>query len=223
MLGKVLNINPASDFKGKGKSFNKKGDFKKVLNGYTNPQHDSSDISAASNFLKKTNWQILKLTQTSESVFLNFIVEDFKVKIEIDLRNLASLNNLKYTISKNQAESTETSNFAIIILSQVTEIPSIQYTPYFEFDSVRILFNRIEKLDVKSKISKYDSALINSLLEGQLNNLENEFNYLNLAVLTFVKLITFQGILLESKQKLYDSSISIEKIFPIPNSSALVS
>ena len=77
MLGKVLNINPTSDYQGNSKRYGRGGSLKTVLRSF-NKNSDSSDISAASSFLRKTNWIINQLNQNEETLHVDFTLEEFR-------------------------------------------------------------------------------------------------------------------------------------------------
>ena len=76
-----------------------------------------------------------------------------------------------------------------------------------------MFFSRIEDLKISSDISRYDTSLINILLEGIVNNLYSEFRMLNFAIIEFTRVLTMQEILVEPKPEENYQSITIEKIY----------
>jgi hypothetical protein len=214
MLGKVLNINPTSDYQGNRKRYGKDGALKTVFRSF-NKNNDTSDISAASNFLRKTNWIINQLNQNEETLQLDFMMEEFRIKVEIDLRELKSLKRLLYTVHQMIDDEKIKNSFVALVSVDIIEKPIFGYEPQFKLDTMRIFFDRIDELKINSEITRYDSSLINILLDGIVHNLYGEFRLLNFAIIELIRVLTAQEILVEPITEEVYQSISIEKIYSL--------
>ena len=212
MLGKVLNINPTSDYQGNSKRYGRGGSLKTVLRSF-NKNSDSSDISAASSFLRKTNWIINQLNQNEETLHLDFTLEEFRIKVDIDFRELRNMKRFLYTVHQMSTDDKVKNSFVAVVSVDIIEKPKSGYEPQFKLDTIRMFFSRIDDLKISSDISRYDSSLINILLEGIVNNLYNEFRMLNFAIMEFVRVLTTREILVEPITEENYQSITIEKIY----------
>ena len=165
MLGKVLHINPTSDYQGNSKRHGRGGALKTVLRSF-NQNSDHSDISAASNFLRKTNWLINQLNQGEETLHLDFSIDEFRIKVDIDLRDLRKLSRFLYTVHQMSKDEKTKNSFVAVVSIDIIEKPKNLYEPTFKLDTIREFFRRIEELKLGSDISRYDTSLINILVEG---------------------------------------------------------
>ncbi|MBL1212568.1 MAG: hypothetical protein HND52_04305 [Ignavibacteriae bacterium] len=214
MLGKVLHINPTSDYQGNSKRRGRGGALKTVLRSF-NQNSDYSDISAASNFLRKTNWLINQLNQGEDTLNLDFSIDEFRIKVDVDLRDLSKLSRLLYTVHQMGKDKQTTNSFVAVVSIDIIEKPRNLYEPKFKLDTIREFFSRIKDLKISSDISRYDTSLINILLEGIINNLYNEFKLLNFAIIEFIRVLTLQEISGKTEPTEVYDAITIEKIYSL--------
>lgn len=208
MLNKISNITTSSDF---SKSNSRLGlDFNKQVNLQNNHivQNDSVNLSPAYQFLKKLNWK-LKLVKciAGKKYYCTFVIENFEFASEIEILPSGSLEFINYDVSK------ENWRYKLLMSLQVKveDLKNLKVDSNF-LKSINTLFERLSLLKINKEISRKDSSSLDDLMDGLLNNLIKDFNFINLNLISFIE-FNFNTKLnfLENKTN-YLSSISLNKI-----------
>ncbi len=190
MLDKISNISAGSEY---GRSVNT-GSFNGLIGGVYNKKigsHDSVNISPALKFLNQVNWKLKDFKHVvNEKLSLSFLVSDLEFQTTIDLVNILNINSVEYRIIKERKGTNWKSRTYLDIVSIPDKIKYSEEPYLINFSALNLLFQRIFDINVFNEITDKDRFLIEELLRDIKFGINDEFNYLNSFLFTFVDKLT---------------------------------
>ncbi len=216
MLEKIVNINHSQPYKGGKKN---SGNFEKFIsNTYSEKSlgRDSIVFSPAAVYLSRINWLLKDVSYPSEEkIFIEFMIDDFDIKTEIDLVTFATASYQEYTIIKKNKSLVK--NLSSLVKLKVLK-NKIEKSDEFYSNGLRglkTLFDRVESLKLSSSFDKDDSYSINYLLDGILSDLIREFESINNSLLTFINKLGKYDFVKELKFNNELEPVIIEKVYSV--------
>ncbi|MGD8777650.1 MAG: hypothetical protein PVH88_01665 [Ignavibacteria bacterium] len=216
MLEKIININSNQPYKGGKKS---KGNFENFISktyAEKNFGKDSIIFSPAAVYLSRINWLLKDVSYPAdEKIVIEFIIDKFDFKTEIDLLTFAAAGYQEYTVIK-KGSSLVRKNSSLVKLKVLKS--KTQKSDVFNsngFAGLNTLFNRIENLKIASSFDKNDSYSISYLLDGILDDIFKEFESINNSLLTFISKLGKYDFGKELKFENELEPIIIEKVYSI--------
>ena len=212
MLDKISNISAGSEYSRSAKS----NSFNGIIGAAYNKKvdaHDSVNISPALKYLTEVNWKLKEFKHViNEKLYLTFLVSDIEFQTTIDLVNLSGLASLEYRVIKEKKGNNWKSRTYMDLAAALDKIQYDENPFLINFSALNVLFQRIFDLNVFNEITQNDRYMIEELLRDIKFGINDEFNYLNSFLFTFIdKLI---GIKIVNNKEAYENSepIIIKKI-----------
>jgi hypothetical protein len=188
MLSKIINIHAGSDFKHSGsKGFYSQ--YENFKHESSNP-HDSVVLSPAVQFIKLINWKLKELSFFSkEKLFISFQISEFEFHTIIDYAEIKNNALLEFNIIKEFSDKGKeklVAGFFYFLSKSDNEPHSISA----DLDEMRILFSRMEDLNIKNELSREDCELLNSLFDGIYEGITKTFKIISDNLFTFIERLT---------------------------------
>ncbi len=216
MLEKIVNINNNQPYKG-GKKSN--GNFEKFISktyAEKNFGKDSIIFSPAAVYLSRINWLLKDVSYPAdEKIIIEFVIDGFDFKTEIDLVTFATASYQEYTITKKNSSLVK-KNSSLVKLKVLKN--KIQKSDVFYsngFKGLKTLFTRVENLNLSSSFDKDESHSINYLLDGISDDIILEFENINNSLLTFINKLGKFDFVKELKFADDHEPMIIEKVYSI--------
>lgn len=208
MLNKVSNITTSSDY---SKSNSKLGlDYNRHNNIHNlNIVHnDSVNLSPAYQVLKKLNWK-LKLVKSigGKQYQCTFVIGDFEFNSYIEVLPSGSIEFINYDVLKE--------NWVLkILVSLQVKIDELKETKIDNnfLKSMNTLFNRLALLRIDNEITTKDSSSLDDLMDGILNGLVRDFNFINVNLISFLEVNFNTKLKFQHNKSEYIKAISLNKI-----------
>ncbi|MCF6270910.1 MAG: hypothetical protein L3J41_14430 [Melioribacteraceae bacterium] len=215
MLERIGNISFEADFNKQKRR--KYGSYKgSAYAGSSFDINDSISFSPASKYLSQANWLLKEYHQSNEGkIIVEFNYDGFCFEVSLDIETLSTINSLVYRISKdgvqNSLEKDISATFKISIGESSQKLPLQK-----ELRGLEMLFNRFGTLNLNNELNIYNYELIDTLLEGMYQLLQNDFEYLNNTLLQFIEKQTNKNAgSLTAKFRNESTEISLQKIKPL--------
>ncbi len=190
ILDKIDKINTGRDYskstrnKIYGAGFQSK--YKPALD-----RHDSVDISPAFKYLIQVNWRLKNFKyDADEKLFIDFIVSGIEFKLTVDLMNFDKLSSFNYRLLREDASGERKHKIAADVTSKIEWINYDRDPELINFSAVNIFFNRIFSQNIFNDLNREDKYFLDSLVEGIVHGIREEFAQLNNQVLIFFDRLT---------------------------------
>jgi hypothetical protein len=186
MLNRIVNISAGSDFKSATKPYRgAKYDRAQAYHIYDG--HDSIAISPAYNFLLKHNWKIKEMNIEDDKLFINFFITDFEFITNISLKQINQLTNIEYTVIKEKEFEDVLSKIAVDFIVNLSNINYNEVDYIYNLSKIEIFFNRLMHLKLKGELSSSERKVLDGLLEGLAQGIQDEFNVINNSLFIFIE------------------------------------
>lgn len=186
MLNRIGNISAGSDFKSSVKP-QKSARYDRTQAYHAFDGHDSIAISPAYNFLLKHNWKIKEMSVEEDKLFLDFSISDFEFTTTISLKQINQLSTIEYIILREKEVDFERTKIAAEFIVNLTEIDYNKLEYSYNLSKLDIFFNRLMHLNLKGELNSSDRRVLDGLLEGLAQGIQEEFNAINNSLFIFIE------------------------------------
>ncbi len=216
MLDKIINIKTDLNLSRNGNPFIHGKTYNKTADGRFVP-YDSIIFSPAAQYLAKVNWKLKEIHQISKSkVKVNFLYSGFEFQTEIDYHKLFSLSREFFRVMKDTTNDYEGNKSLIVLSVKKNKIIYMNNPKIVSLNYLNVLFERIEGLDIKDELNKYDCYALGEILNDLTEGINKEFQYIISVLYTFIeKLNNFQTNQNYQFKSNDEEAVIIEKIIKI--------
>jgi len=186
MLNGILNITAGSDFKNAGKPVrNYKAGKSSIYQFYEG--QDSINISPAYNYLAKHKWKVKELNLEDEKLLLSFEAGGFDFSVNVPLKQMNNLTSLEYSVLREKNGDDSVTRVVVHFLVNLVAIDYNENQHGANLSNLETFFNRLFYLKLNGELAPSERKVIDSLLEGLSENIQNEFNSINNGVFIFIE------------------------------------
>ncbi|MDP4117080.1 MAG: hypothetical protein Q8903_13165 [Bacteroidota bacterium] len=208
MLNKISNITTSSDYSKSSSKLSLDYNRQNNVHNLNIVHNDSVNLSPAYQVLKKLNWKLKLVKNTAGKQYrCTFVIGDFEFNSYIEVLPSGSIEYINYDILK------ENWILKILVSLQVKleEYKEIRIDNNF-LKSMNTLFNRLSLLKIDNEITRKDSSALDDLMDGILNGLIRDFNFINVNLISFLEVNFNTKLNFHFEKSDYIKAISLNKI-----------
>ncbi len=182
MLDRVLNISP--EYRDRRASVYQERTRKN--SGRSASRIDSISFSPAAVFLGSMDWLPKELKYSDEDkLFLHFFIQEFEIKLELDIQNLYSNNRQVMTVLKYYPAGNK--KIGLLISLKKKNVKTLDGVVKRKFPGLKKLMDSAYDLELQDDFSRKDSLAIQLIVGENEEELFNEFDFIMTTIYTLIE------------------------------------